>query len=534
MIPGPDFPTGGVLVEPREAIVEAYRTGRGSFRLRARWQSEDLERGQYRIVVTEIPYQVHKARLVERITELLEARKLALLADVRDESAADIRLVLEPKSRTVEPELLMETLFRQTDLETRVGLNMNVLDAGGTPRVMNLREVLQAFLDHRHEVLVRRTRHRLGEIARRLEILAGYLVVYANLDGIIRIIREEDEPKPVLMKRFKLSDVQAEAILELKLRHLARLEEIRIKGEQKDLNAEKADLEKTLKSKVRLTKLVKAELEAVAQTHGDERRTKLEEREPAQAISETELVTSEPVTVVLSQRGWARAAKGHEVDPETLSYRSGDGFLAAALGRSNQQSVFVDSTGRAYTLATHTLPSARGQGEPLTKHFNPPDGASFRAVLVGQPEDRWVLASAAGYGFVVKLEDLYSRNKSGKAVLRVPQGSTVIPAAAVGERGEWIAAASTDGRLLVFALEELPELSKGKGNKIIGLPSKGGVSLASLCVVREVQALRIRAGKREMTIKAPDVDYYLGNRGNRGLALPRGWRNVERLSPVAD
>jgi topoisomerase-4 subunit A len=311
---------------------------------------------------------------------------------------------------------------------------------------------------------------------------------------------------------------------------LAKLEEMQIRGEQSELAAERADLEQTLKSKARLTKLIKDELTGLAEKHGDKRRTSMVEREAAQAIAESELVTSEPVTLVLSQRGWARAAKGHEIDVTSLAYRSGDQFLAAARGRSNQLAVFVDSTGRAYSVGAHTLPSARGHGEPLSGYFNPPDGASFRAALIGPPEDRWVLASTAGYGFVVKLEELYSRNKAGKSVLRVPDKSNVVPAAPVTGQGALLAAASDDGRLLVFPLADLPELAKGKGNKILSV-GKGGGGLAAICVVAKGQGVRVTAGERQMLVKAADVPHYAGERGRRGMALPRGWRKVDALAP---
>jgi topoisomerase-4 subunit A len=337
------------------------------------------------------------------------------------------------------------------------------------------------------------------------------------------------------MKRFKLSDIQAEAILELKLRHLAKLEEMKIKGEQKELAAEQEDLEQTLKSKARLVKLIRTEIETLAEKHADKRRTTIVEREAAQAIAESELVVDEPVTVVLSDRGWARAAKGHEIDVAGLSYRSGDQFLAAARGRSNQLAVFIDSTGRAYSVGAHALPSARGQGEPLSGHFNPPDGANFRAVLIGAPEERWVVASSAGYGFVVKLGELHSNKKAGKTALRVPDGATVVPASPVGTddpdlKGVRLAAASSDGRLLIFKLSELPELARGKGNKILSVPGKDGVVLAGICVLGKEQSLRIDSGTRHMVIKAADLGHYAGERARRGMALPRGWRTVDRLS----
>jgi topoisomerase-4 subunit A len=364
----------------------------------------------------------------------------------------------------------------------------------------------------------------------RLHVLDGLLIAYLNIDAVIKIIRSEDKPKPVLMKRFKLTDEQAEAILELKLRHLARLEEMKIRGEQEALAEEQADLKRTLRSKKKLTDLLKGELNELAETHGDERRTTIVERDPAQAIDEAELITSDPITVVLSARGWARAAKGHDVDAESLSYRSGDEFLAAARGRSNQLAVFLDSTGRAYSLPAHTLPSARGQGEPLSGRLKPPDGATFGAVLIGAPEDRWVLASSAGYGFVVTLEQTYSRNKAGKVVLSVPKGALVVPAAPVGESGARVAAVSEDGRLLIFPLDELPALARGKGNKILGLPAKSNMAMTSIAVLAEDDALQVLSGQRQMTIKAKDLDHYAGGRGRRGIALPRGWRKVDRIA----
>jgi topoisomerase-4 subunit A len=525
-IKGPDFPTGGELVSSRADIAEVYKTGTGTLRLRAKYEIENNE-----IVIRELPFQTSGAKVLEQIANQMRAKKLPWIEDLRDESdhESPTRLVLAPRSNRVDFEPLMNHLFATTDLERTIRVNCNVIGRDGRPRVYGLKPLLEEWLEFRFDSVKRRLQHRLDRVTRRLHILDGLLIAYLNIDEVIRIIRTEDEPKPVLMKRFKLTDEQAEAILELKLRHLAKLEEFKIRGEQKELAAEKADLEATLKSKARLTKLIKTEIIALAEKHGDARRTKLVERAPAQAMAETELVASEPVTVVLSQHGWARAAKGHEVDPESLSYRTGDAYLAAARGRSNQQAVFMDSTGRAYSLGAHTLPSARGQGEPLSGHVNPPDGASFRGVLIGAPEDRWVVASTAGYGFVVALAELYSRNKAGKAVLKVPAGATVVPAAPVGEHGARLAAASSDGRLLVFPLEELPQLARGKGNKILAVPGKSGVVLAAVCVLGPDQSLKVKSGQRQMTIKPADLEHYAGERGRRGSALPRGWRNVERL-----
>ncbi len=525
-IKGPDFPTGGELVSSRSDIVQIYKTGNGTLRLRARYEIEDDE-----IVITELPFQTSGAKVLEQIAAQMTAKKLPMVEDLRDESDHEnpTRLVIAAKPK-VDLDALMNHLFATSELERTVRVNINVIGLDGRPAVYGLKALLEEWLKFRTATVKRRLEHRLERVAQRLHILDGLLVAFLNIDEVIKIIRREDEPKPVLMKRFKISDAQAEAILELKLRHLARLEEIQIRGEQKALSEERADLEQTLKSKAKLTKLIKTELEELAEKHGDKRRTGIVEREAAQAIDESELVTSEPVTVVLSERGWARAAKGHDIDVVGLSYKSGDQFLAAARGKSNQLAVFIDSTGRAYSVGAHTLPSARGQGEPLAGYFNPPDGASFRAVLIGQPEEKWVVASSAGYGFVVKLEELHSNKKAGKTALRVPEGATVVPASPIGEAGSRLAAASSDGRLLVFPLKELPELSKGKGNKILAVPSKDGVVLAGVCVLAPDQGLRIDSGTRHMVIKAPDLAHYAGARGRRGMALPRGWRTVDRLS----
>jgi len=525
-IKGPDFPTGGELVSSRSDIVQIYKMGTGTLRLRARYRIEDGE-----IVIDELPFQTSGAKVLEQIAAQMTAKKLPLMEDLRDESDHEnpTRLVLSAKSK-VDLDALMNHLFATTDLERTVRVNVNVIGLDGRPAVYGLKALLEDWLKFRTATVKRRLEHRLKHVADRLHILDGLLVAYLNIDEVIKIIRREDEPKPVLMKRFKITDVQAEAILEIKLRHLAKLEEMQIRTEQKGLDAERTDLEQTLKSKAKLTKLIKAELTELAEKHGDKRRTLIVEREAAQAIAESDLVTSEPVTVVLSERGWVRAAKGHDIDVAGFAYRTGDQFLAAARGKSNQLAVFIDSTGRAYSVGAHALPSARGQGEPLSGHFNPPDGASFRAVLIGAPEERWVVASAAGYGFVVKLEELHSNKKAGKGALRVPAGSSVVPASPLGEVGTLLAAASTDGRLLVFPVSELPELPRGKGNKILSVPSKDGVTLAAICVLGKEQSLRIDSGERHMTIKPADLTHYAGERGRRGMALPRGWRTVDRLS----
>ena len=525
-IKGPDFPTGAELISPRSDIMAIYKTGSGSLKLRACYEVQ--EGG---IVITELPHQVSGAKVLEQIATQMRAKKLPQMEDLRDESDHQnpIRLVLTTRSNRVDTEALMGHLFATTDLERTVRVNLNVIGRDGRPAVFGLQSLLEEWLKFRLDTVKSRLRYRLERVIERLHILDGLLVAYLNIDVVIKIVRKEDDPKSALMKRFELSDTQAQAILELRLRHLARLEEMKIRGEQEALAGERVDLEKTLGSKVRLTKLIKEELLSLAKEHGDDRRTTIVERDAAQAMKESDLVSSEPVTVVLSERGWARAAKGREVDAEALSYRSGDQFLAAAAGRSNQLAVFVDSTGRAYSLPAHTLPSARSQGEPLSGRLKPPDGASFRAVLIGTNDDRWVLASSTGYGFVVKLQDLHSRNKAGKVALTLPKGATVVPAARIHEEDEYLAVVSSDGRFLVFSLEELPELARGKGNKILGLPKDSEFVLVAICAFTEGQSVKVISGQRHMTLKPADLDEYFGYRGRRGLALPRGYRKVDRL-----
>ena len=525
-IKGPDFPTGGVLISPPADIAAIYRTGTGGLKLRARYEVQDGD-----IVITELPFQVSGAKVLEQIAAQMRAKKLPMMEDLRDESDHEnpTRLVLVPRSSRVDIEPLMGHLFATTDLQRTVRVNINVIGLDGLPAVFGLKGLLGAWLKFRTDTVKRRLHHRLERVTQRLHILDGLLTAYLNIDEVIEIIRTEDKPKPVLMARFQLSDAQAEAVLELRLRHLARLEEVRIRGEQTTLAEQRAALEETLGSRDRLTTLIKDELSALAKEHGDPRRTRVEEQDAAQVISESDLVASGPVTVVLSEHGWVRAAKGHEVDPTALNYRSGDGFLAAVKGRSNQLAVFLDSTGRAYSLPAHTLHSARGQGEPLSGRLNPPDGSSFKTVLIGDPEDRWVLATTAGYGFVVKLSDLHSRTKAGKAVLSVPGGGDVLPAVKIEPEQEYLAAVSSDGRLLAFALDELPELARGRGNKILGLPAGEGLHLVAVCAFAKRQLVRVDSGQRYMRLRPIALRKYIGPRGRRGLVLPRGYRKVDAL-----
>ncbi len=531
-IRGPDFPTGGELISPREDVLRIYETGGGTLRVRARWEREGGD-----IVITELPWQVSGSRVLEQIAGQMRAKKLPMVEDLRDESDHQnpTRLVITPRSNRIDIDALMNHLFATTDLERTVRVNMNVIRLDGRPGVVDLKGLLSEWLQFRTDTVVRRLEHRLGKVRERLHLLDGLLIAYLNIDEVIAIIRSEDEPKPVLMQRFGLSDAQAEAILELKLRHLAKLEEMKIRGEQEALETERKQLEKLLGSRARLRTLIRQEILEDTEKHGDARRTQLVEREAAQALDESELVSAEPVTLVLSARGWARAARGHEVDAQALNYRSGDEFLAASRGRSNQFAVFLDSTGRAYSLPAHTLPSARGQGEPLSGRFNPPDGASFRGVLAGEPGSLWVLATDAGYGFVARLEDLYSRNKAGKSVLSVPRGATVLLPAPV-ESGDDIllAAVNSAGQLLSFPIAELPQLGRGKGNKIQAItPARfkaGEEAMVAVAAVSAEQVLAIYSGQRRMTLRHRDLADYLGARGRRGSVLPRGWRKVERLN----
>jgi len=540
-VKGPDLPTGGEIVSPRADLIAFYDTGVGSFKARATWE---IEADTSHIIITQLPFQVSGSRIQEQVAQQIRDKKLPMVDDVRDESDHEnpTRIVIEPRSNRVDVVQLMAHLFATTDLERSYRVNLNVIGIDGRPRVMGLKALLAEWLEFRQKTVRRRLQHRLDKVARRLPLLDGLLIAYLNLDEVIRIIRREDEPKPVLIKRFKLSEEQAEAILETKLRHLARLEEMKIREEQKALADERQKLEAILASKTKLRALVREEIEADAAEFGDERRTRIVERAAAQAIEETELLANEPVTVVLSTGGFVRSAKGHDIDPRTLSYKSGDAFQAAARGRSTQLAVFIDSTGRVYSLPAHALPSARGQGEPLSGRLDPPDGARFAGVLIGEPEDLWLLATDAGYGFTVRLKEMHSRNRAGKALLKVGDAALVLPPAPVPlSEGQGLAAArvalvNSEGRLLLFAASEVPELPRGKGNKLFNIASKKAQSreelLVAMTVLAPAQSLAVFSGERQMTLTPNDLKDYLGARAQRGAMLPRGWRTVERIAPV--
>jgi len=474
--------------------------------------------------------------VLEQIAQQMQARKLPMVADLRDESDHEnpTRLVILPRSNRVDREALMGHLFATTDLERTYRVNLNVIGIDGRPAVKGLDRMLKEWLQFRTATVRRRLEYRLEKVLQRLHVLEGYLIAFLNIDEVIKIIRTEDKPKPVLMKRFKLSDIQAEAILDLKLRHLARLEEVRITGEQEELATERDALNKLLGSEARLKTLIKKELLAVAEQFGDERRSSLAVVEEARAFSELELMTAEPITVVMSEKGWIRAAKGHDIDPTSLSYKSGDTFKMAVAGRTNLPTIILDSTGRAYTIPSHNLPSARGQGEPVTGRINPPSGATFEGILSGEDSQLCLLASDAGYGFVARLGDLQTKNRAGKSALSLPKGGKVLQPAAIDSiENSFVAVVSNEGRLLIFPLADLPQLARGKGNKLLSIPSARVQSreefVVAVQVLREQDALLVHAGKQHKSMKFSDLEHYVGERGRRGNKLPRGYQKVDRM-----
>jgi len=532
-VKGPDLPTGAEIISPRSDLKEFYEKGVGTFKARATYEIEDGN-----VVITAFPYQVSGTRVQEQIAEQMRAKKLPMVEDLRDESDHEnpTRLVIVPRSNRIDMVEVMNHLFATTDLERNYRVNLNIIGLDGRPRVMGLKSILADWLEFRIATVTRRLQHRLEKVTKRLHILEGLLVAFLNLDEVIRIIRREDEPKPVLMKRFKLSDEQAEEILNTRLRHLAKLEEMKIREEQKALKAEQEELEGYLKSKAKLKKLVGKEIAEDAEKYGDARRTKIVEREAAQAIDETTLIPNEPVTVVLSTGGWVRSAKGHEIDPGTLSYKGGDAFQSAARGRSLQPAVFIDSTGRTYTLPAHSLPSARGLGEPLSGRLNPPDGAKFAGVMLGEPEDLWLLASDAGYGFTIRLKELITDRRAGKTVLNVPENSHVLTPAWVPSPESLVVTVSSEGKMLAFKVSDVPELPRGKGNKLYDIPGKKAAAreevLTGVAVVAPDGRLVLWSGDKRKTLEWSELKDYRGQRAQRGAVLPRGWREIDRLEAL--
>ena len=528
---GPDFPTAAEIITPAHELRALYASGNGPLRARAVFRREEGN-----IVVTALPYQVSPAKVLEQIAAQMRAKKLPLLEDLRDESDHEnpVRLVLVPRSNRVDADELMQHLFATTDLEKSFRVNLNVIGLDGKPQVKDLRSLLLEWLRFRTDTVTRRLRHRLERIERRLHLLEGLRIVFLNLDEVIRIVRSEDEPKPVLMQRFALSETQADYILETRLRQLARLEEMKLDAERDQLEQERARINVLLKSPAKLRGLIRDELRADAEKFGDARRSPLIAREAAQALDQSALIASEPVTVVLSTKGWVRAAKGHEVDATALGYREGDAFLAAARGRSTQQAVFLDSSGRAYSTPAHTLPSARGNGEPLTGRFSLPAGAQVQALTLGEAQQKLLLASSAGYGFVAVLEALSGRNKAGKQVINLDEDARVLqPAALTDIARDRVVVVTSAGHLLMFSAAELPELERGKGLKLIEIPKArrgaDGECVVGVAVVPEGGAVTLYAGQRKLGLKWADLVAYGGARAGRGGLLPRGLRGVDRI-----
>ena len=529
-IKGPDYPTEAEIVTSAEDIQKMYLTGGGSIKMRAIYEQEDGT-----IVITALPHQVSGAKLMEQIAALMQAKKLPMIEDLRDESDHEnpTRLLIIPKSKRIDVDAVMSHLFTTTDLEKSYRVNMNMIGMDGRPKVKGLREILVEWLAFRTETVRRRLQYRLDKVLARLHILEGLLIAYLNIDEVIAIIRNEEYPKPVLMERFSLTDIQAEAILELKLRHLAKLEEMKIRGEQDALEKERAALEKTLGSRLLLNRLIRKEIERDAEQYGDDRRSPIVARVASQALETTALISNEPLTIILSQKGWIRAAKGHDIDVESLSYRSGDGFLDAVKSRSTQPVYILDSTGRAYSTSTHDLPSARTQGEPLTGRLNPAAGSLFTHLLSGNPDDWVVLASHLGYGFRVQLKELLSKNKAGKLLITLPDGAKVLKPAPIDNESDLLAVVTLQGRLLIFPVAELPALARGKGNKLIQIPSAdlttGKDYVVAILAIPENSPLKVVSGKRFLTLKAADIEHYTGSRAKRGLHLPRGFQRAEGL-----
>jgi len=533
-IKGPDYPTEAEIISPAEEIRTIYETGRGTVRMRAVWSKEDGD-----IIVTALPYQASPAKILEQIAAQIQNKKLPMVADLRDESDHEnpTRLVIVPRSNRVDLEALMSHLFATTDLERTYRVNLNMIGLDGRPGVKPLNAILREWNGFRMDTVRRRLEFRLEKVLNRLHILDGLLIAYLNIDEVIEIIRYEDDPKAELMRRFNLGNAQAEAILELKLRHLAKLEEMKIRAEQDELSKERDELEKILSSNARLRTLVKKELQAAADKYGDERRSPIVARTEAEAFSEKDLLTTEPVTVVLSEKGWIRAAKGHDVDGVSLSYKAGDKLQVAVKGRSNQNVILLDSTGRSYSLAAHTLPSARGQGEPVTGRISPPSGATFAGLLMGDEKGFVLLSTDAGYGFIAKISELEGKNRAGKAVVSIPAGARMLAPKLVEDvEQSLLAAVSNEGRLLVFPVAELPQLNKGKGNKIISIPSSRVQSreefMVDVAVVGPGEQLFVYSGKRYLNMSISDLEHYRGERGRRGNKLPRGFQKVDRIEVV--
>ena len=534
IVQGPDFPTGAEIITSREEIMDIYRAGQGLIRMRATYEYENGD-----IIITSLPYQVSPARVIEQVALQMREKKLSMVSDIRDLSDQEepTRLMIMPRSNRVDKEALISHLFATTDLEKSVKVNMTVIGLNRRPQTLGLLEIMGQWLKFRRQTVIRRLEFRLNKILERLHILDGLLIAYLNLDEVIRIIRESDEPKSALIEKFNLSDAQAEAILQIRLRQLAKLEEIKIKAEKKDLETEKDWIDKTLASNQRLKTLMKKELTEDAAQFGDERRTLIVERKEAQAIKEVELTAVEPVTVVLSAGGWVRAARGHDVDPSALNYKAGDEFLSVARGKTVQPAVFLDTKGRSYALPAHTLPSARGQGEPLTGRLTLSNGARFLAVIMGPSGRKVLLASDAGYGFVTEISNMVTKNTKGKAMLTVSKESEPLSPVYVNDyETDLLAAITTEGYILVLPLKALPELPKGKGNKIIQVPparlKKREEYVKLIEIIPQGASVKIHAGKQSVRFTPGNIAAFIGERGRRGKKLPRGFRKADRIEII--
>lgn len=530
-VQGPDYPTAAEIITPPEDIEKMYRTGHGSLRMRAVYEEEEGE-----IIITALPHQASGSKILEQIAAQMAAKKLSMVTDLRDEADHQnpIRIVVTPRSNRVDIEQLMGHLFATTDLEKTYRVNMNMIGLDGKPNVKTLSDVLTEWLTFRVETVRRRLQYRLDKVEARLHILKGLLIAYLNLDEVIRIIREEDDPKKELMAQFKLSELQADAILDTKLRHLAKLEEMKIQGESDELSKERKSLKAYLKEEEKLKGLVSDELKAIKKEHGDKRNSPIVARSEAKALKEEDVMPTEPVTIVLSKLGWVRCAKGANVDGATLSYKAGDSFLIAATGRSNQQAIFIDSTGRSFSTTAHKLPSARGQGEPLTGRFNPASGVTFEQVCVGDPDQLFVQGSDAGYGFVGALKEAVSKNKAGKGFIKLPEKAKVLlPLKTHYNAEEQLVIVTKQGRLLMFPITEMPQLSKGKGNKVMGIKSdeakSGKDGIVAWALISDGQEIYIHAGKKYLRLRFAELAEYAGERGRRGSVLPKGYRNVSAL-----
>jgi len=534
-IKGPDFSNGAKLIISNEELNEIYTTGKGGYKIQAKWTKEENQ-----IIINALPYQASGAKILEQIADQMQNKKIPMVVDLTDEGDHEepIRLAITMKSNRVNPDDLMNHLFASTDLQKTYRANMNLISLKGSPKVFSLVELIKEWLTFRKNTVTRKLEHRLDQVNDRLHIVEGLLIVYLDLDKVIKIIRESDEPKPEIIKYFKISEIQANAILEIKLRQLAKLEQIKLEEEKSTLVGEQKEIEKILGSSSRLKTLIKKELLEIKAEYGDDRNSPIEASSDAKVFSEEETLVTEPITVILSSAGWIRSAKGHEIDPISLNYRGDDSLQDFCRGRNNQNAVFLDSQGKAYSIPGHTLPSARGLGDPITGRISADSGVEFMSTVIGNDEDKFMISNSAGYGFISEFKNMVSSKKSGKAFMKPPQGSKILKALKVEDRHNFIVAVSNIGRLLIFSLSELPILPKGKGNKIINVPKakfeSGEEFVSAVALLADTSSLRIESGKRFLTLKIKDLENYISSRAKRGNMLPQGYRKVDSMSEEID